>query len=385
MSARLVAVLHWGLWGSSLLALYVVLAGCAKDAPAPPALPEEPVILDGYQAPEPPAAPQCPAQPSVIELTVQVCDQRRVKQARTRGQQARGQRQADVAHAKVIAEGLKAAEVAPRAEGYLGQQAIYRFVYEPGKIYIIYTHPSTATRLYFFKGDTVLTHPLIPQGKGEGENEQGWEYISARVGPEGNQQDVWALRPVSLKTPPIVTGVDLESGRSIYLRLVVGKTPMIGVTWDMPDQGPESLYARGGASSGGTLLAHPGKEPPAATIQADLGIRMPIELAQLHTAYKVEAKGPVGFMPTQVFDDGRKTLLKFKPIPGNMPSVFTYKPDGKRGLVYFTPYRVPNDPSRGTWYIVDGLWPVIELVATDGQVVRITRLTDVPALATQGE
>jgi hypothetical protein len=267
---------------------------------------------------------------------------------------------------KVIAQGMKDAEVYPTSAGYVGKQALYRFRWEPGKIYVIPTHPSTATRLYFPRGERVVTQVLLNTDK-----ENGWEYISGPVGPEGYEQDVYAFRPLTETTPAVTTGVDLESGRSIYFRLVVGKAPMLAVTWDVsPATSPEGERAQGQSVKAERERPCPGE-----------GMLMPIELAQLHTGYKIEPKGPVGFLPTQVFDDGRRTFIRFRPLGGNMPTVFTYKASGERGLVYFTPYRVPHDPSRGLWYVIDQIWPKIELVGTDGQAVLLLRLSDTPAVA----
>ena len=282
----------------------------------------------------------------------------------------------------MIAQGLKEAEVSPTPDCYVGNGAICHFIFEPGKLYTIPTHPSAATRLYFPVGDRVVTAPLINLCKDDDAAKgQCWEQISGRKGPDGAQQDILAFRPVTPDTPAVITGVDLESGDSIYFRLVVGKTPMLGVTWDMPRtrrvDGPSQVrFASHHASP--ALDVPP---PPC----AGTGMRMPIELAQLHTAYKIEPKGPVGFLPTQVFDDGRKTLVKFRQLGGNMPVVFVYKPSGERALVYFTPYKVPGDPSQGVWYVIDQIWATFELAGTDGQSVLITRLKDAPAVAVADE
>jgi type IV secretory pathway VirB9-like protein len=384
------------LWAVLFLVLSL-LASCAHEPPPPPALPDEPVRLEGFMsgAATPNAADEagqaCQEPPApIIALTVQVCDQDRVQQARG-ARKGQGRRMASPAVpgappdkplnlGQVITAGIKRAEVVPTSACYATQGAICHFEYVPGHVYTVYTHPSVATRIYVFRGDTVMTHPLLNLCQAQAQvqdadKEKCWEYGTARVGPEGAQQDVLAFRPASENTPSVLTGVDLESGRSLYIRLVVSKTPMPGVTWDMPARTQDTAPATG------SLPAEPKQQHPQG--QDGLGMEMPIELAQLHTAYKVEAKGPVGFLPTQVFDDGRKTVLRFTAIPGNMPTVFVYKPNGTRGLVYFTPYRVPGDTSRGTFYVVDQIWPRIELVGTDGQVVLITRITETPAVAVQ--
>jgi hypothetical protein len=356
----------------ALLVLLLFLISCTSQAPEPPALPEDPTLLDGY---EPPNMATASLECAVIaELPGTQLDYRRTKQGRRKPSQPDSVEATPrvrptprpQATTQVIAQGMKEAEVYPTSAGYVGKQALYRFRWEPGKIYVIPTHPSTATRLYFPRGERVVTQVLLNTDK-----ENGWEYISGPVGSEGYEQDVYAFRPLTETTPAVTTGVDLESGRSIYFRLVVGKAPMLAVTWDVrPIESPDEERVRSQNANAEREQPCPGS-----------GMLMPIELAQLHTGYKIEAKGPVGFLPTQVFDDGRKTFIKFRPLGGNMPTVFTYKASGERGLVYFTPYRVPNDPSRGLWYVIDQIWPKIELVGTDGQAVLLLRLSDTPAVA----
>jgi hypothetical protein len=44
-------------------------------------------------------------------------------------------------------------------------------------------------------------------------------------------------------------------------------------------------------------------------------------------------------------------------------------------VVEFTPYEVPDAPEKGAYYLVQGLWPQLELRGSEGQVVRIKRQT----------
>jgi hypothetical protein len=89
---------------------------------------------------------------------------------------------------------------------------------------------------------------------------------------------------------------------------------------------------------------------------------MPVDLSSLHTGYKIEIKGQPTFVPTQVFDDSRRTLVKLKALTGNAPIVLTYKPDGSRGLVQFAPYAVPGDPNRMIFYVIESIGSVIKIV-----------------------
>jgi type IV secretion system protein VirB9 len=79
--------------------------------------------------------------------------------------------------------------------------------------------------------------------------------------------------------------------------------------------------------------------------------------------------------PVAVYDDGGKTFLRFKESLQHTgaPAVFARHADGTAGLVEFAPYDVPGAPEHGMWYIVQGVWPQLELKGSDGQRVRITR------------
>src|SRR5207237_7749594 len=110
-----------------------------------------------------------------------------------------------------------------------------------------------------------------------------------------------------------------------FVRLLVAKTPRLGVTWELP-------------LNEATTKAEEVSRP----CGQQQTMSMPIELAQLHTAYTIEPKGAPEFVPVSVFDDGTRTVIRFKTFGGNAPAVFTFKADGSRGLVNVSPYRVTN-------------------------------------------
>jgi type IV secretory pathway VirB9-like protein len=106
-----------------------------------------------------------------------------------------------------------------------------------------------------------------------------------------------------------------------------------------------------------------------------------VDPSRLHTAYTIEpTKGKPPWVPLAVYDDGTKTVIKFKDNLGftAAPAPFAMDSEGKINLVQFTPYSVPGEPDKGTYYIVQGLWPLLELRGDGGMVVRITRQTGQP-------
>jgi type IV secretory pathway VirB9-like protein len=81
------------------------------------------------------------------------------------------------------------------------------------------------------------------------------------------------------------------------------------------------------------------------------------------------------WFPQQVFDDGSKTIIRFREAPDftNAPAVFTIHADHTPGIVEFTTYSNPEHPEQGLYYIVQGLWPELRLRGTDNQEVKIVR------------
>ena len=137
---------------------------------------------------------------------------------------------------------------------------------------------------------------------------------------------------------------------------------MVAVTWDVPQGIGLPVEAR----TSGALPS-----PPA------------VDISRLHTAYVVEpVTGNPPWLPLAVYDDGSKTVIQFKASlrSTKAPAVFVRHADGSPGVVEFTPYDVTNAPEKGMYYLVQGLWPHLELHGSAGQVVRIIRTTGQPPL-----
>jgi hypothetical protein len=73
----------------------------------------------------------------------------------------------------------------------------------------------------------------------------------------------------------------------------------------------------------------------------------------------------------------RKCALSITAVEGHY-RIFATDLEGHPSLVQFTPYSVPGEPDKGAYYIVQGLWPQLELKGEGGMVVRITRQTGQP-------
>ena len=198
---------------------------------------------------------------------------------------------------------------------------------------------------------------------------------TAQVGPEHARVDIVIVQP-KVEGVSHALSFDMESGLTFSFNLIPAKTAMVGVTWDMPSiTAQEPLRVIPPA----VTPSPPEKVDSRLCSETKTGMLMPVELAQFHAGYRIEVRGTPAFTVLHAFDDGKKQLIRLKAISGNAPVVYAYKSDGTRGLVQFSPYYLPNDPAKGLFIVVEGLWPRLELASVDGGSVHITRIeTTIP-------
>jgi type IV secretion system protein VirB9 len=255
--------------------------------------------------------------------------------------------------ATIIEEANGRSRMAPSRRGYAnGHSSLQRYPYRPGTLYEIYSSPNHPTTILLPPGERLAAAPTL--------NPDAWAVGGAEMGSDSTRQEAVIVRPVAPgleATTPLLT----QSGRVFFCRLrSFQTTSMVAVTWDVP----QGIGLPGEARTSGALLASP-----------------VVDVTRLHTAYTVEpVAGNPPWLPLAVYDDGSKTVMHFKESLRytNAPAVFVRNADGSAGVVEFTPYDVPDAPEKGAYYLVQGLWPQLELRGSDGQVVRITRTTGQP-------
>jgi len=197
---------------------------------------------------------------------------------------------------------------------------------------------------------------------------ESWDMSLGEMGDGPTYQQFVQIRPVRAGLD-FTTSLVFQSGLIISCRLrSFAKTSMVVVTWDMPRR-PIAL------------ATHP--RPRAPGIRGRTKDTTPlVDPARMHTGYSIEVtKGQPPWVPLSVYDDGTKTVIQFKEGLGHTraPAPFALDSEGKMNLVQFIPYEVPGDASKGTQYIVNGLWPKLELRGDGDMVVTIRRLTGHPA------
>ena len=152
-----------------------------------------------------------------------------------------------------------------------------------------------------------------------------------------------------------------STGLIIFCKLLAfEKGAMLSVTWDLPQMAPASLSE--------TPIA---QRPPK------------IDVGRLHTGYAIKPQGKLTppWVPVSVFDDGTRTYVKFREALTytRAPGVFGLTPQGTTTLVQSHMYVIPEQPERGAWLLVQGLWPALELKDSAGMVVTVVRQAPQPA------
>jgi type IV secretion system protein VirB9 len=245
----------------------------------------------------------------------------------------------------VIDDANKKATAGPNSDAYFN--AIMTFDFAPGALYQVYAAPLHLTAIQLQPGEKIL-------GKPAAGDTIRWVMGVARSGAPGADQQQY------LYIKPTRAGLDTTLAintdrRTYYLELhSYENTYMAAVQWRYPHDELEQLEA----------TAARDEAAAAATTATN------INLDSVNFSYRVSVeKGKPTWTPVQVFDDGRKTFVRF---PASMltreaPALFVLSASDDTQLVN---YRVKND-----YYIVDRLVDRLELRLgqKDQEIVRISR------------
>jgi type IV secretion system protein VirB9 len=244
---------------------------------------------------------------------------------------------------QVVAEANRHASQAPGRDGFFN--AIVQYAFEPGSLYQVYAAPMRITDIVLEPGEKVLGQPAAG-------DVVRW-VLAMGKSMQGGGIEQWH---VYLKP----TRADLETNlaintdrRTYFLELhSYPETYMAAVEWHYPGEEMAHLAAQVAESAA--------VEKNAATV---------VGLESLNFNYTVEVeKGTPAWTPLQVFDDGRRTFIRFPQamLVREAPALFVLR-DKETQLVN---YRVKND-----FYVVDRLVDSAELRVgqQDQEIVRILR------------
>lgn len=275
---------------------------------------------------------------------------------------------------KVLERANRDALVTPSTTGFFGGMAEQRYVYQPGKIYLVISARNHPTTIILPPGETLAAQPVINQcqerevepspAQAQSQTQDDCWVVGAAVMGKGEaRREVIVLRPFRAgleATMPLLT----RSGRAYYVRLKSQDAlGMISVTWELG-----SAMAMGEASGEAQALRLPARpQDPGGLPKAPA-----IGLERLHTGYTIAttSKYAPPWVPVQVLDDGSKTFIEFKEDLGytKAPTVYAVQPDRSDAAVDFTAHLVQGRHV----YAVQGLHPRLVLKG-EAYEVTITR------------
>ncbi|MET3711703.1 type IV secretion system protein VirB9 [Sphingomonas trueperi] len=244
-----------------------------------------------------------------------------------------------------VAAANRAATQQPQAQGFVNAVQVYPF--SEGMIYQVYTAPGAVTDLALQYGEN-----LVAVAAGDTVR---WVIGDTTSGSGTDKRTHILVKPSAsgLATNLVIT----TDRRSYHLQLTAtSRTAMAALSWTYPaDQ----------------LIALRQKE---AQVAATAPIAASLSVDSLHFNYTVIGDSPA-WRPLRAFDDGRQTFVEFPAsiAVGEAPPLFVIGATGEAELV--------NYRMRGRFYVVDRIFDRAELRLGTGkqQVVRIERVTDVPA------
>jgi type IV secretion system protein VirB9 len=311
-----------------LVLLVAVATGCAARRPPPPE----------YVRAVPSAEPVRP--PAVIEVPKPVPMVGQLQRVPARDAKHADRR----SPSDVIDEANRKAALGPDRDGYFN--AIMTYDFADGALFQVYAAPLRLTAIELQPGEKIV-------GKPAAGDTVRWVMGIGRSGNGPLEQQHLYIKPTraGLTTTMVVT----TDRRTYYLELhSFEDTYLAAVRWRYPQDEVAELQT---ASSRDEALAR-------ATTATN------VNLEALNFGYRVSVeKGNPTWAPVQVFDDGRKTFIRFPTSMLNReaPALFVLS-DGND--VQIVNYRVKND-----YYVVDRLFDRAELRVgqKDQEIVRVAR------------
>ena len=241
---------------------------------------------------------------------------------------------------QVVSDANRRASQAPDTGGTFN--AIVQYTYEPGTLYQVFAAPMRITDLALEAGERILGPPAcgdtVRWALAEGKSLQG-----------GIEQAHVYLKPTR---PGLETNLAINTDRHSYMLELhsYDETYMAVVAWRYPQDEIAHLQAEASA-----LAAQDKDSSPVVGLNS-LNFNYAIQVTEGHPLWT----------PTQVFDDGRRTFVRFPPamLVREAPALFVLR-DNDTQLVN---YRMKND-----FYVIDRLIDSAELRVGVSEIVRVYR------------
>ncbi len=245
---------------------------------------------------------------------------------------------------QVVADANRKAAQVPDEHGYFN--AVLQYAFEPGTLYQVYAAPMRVTDIVLQPGEKLVGQPASG-------DVVRWVLAIGKSVESGLEQIHVYLKPTR---PDLETNIAINTDRRTYLLELHSypETYMAAVKWRYPQDEVARL------------------ETQAADLDVLDKTSSPIvALDSLNFNYATQViKGTPSWTPVQIFDDGRRTFVRF---PATMlvreaPALFVLR-DKETQLV--------NYRQKGDFYVIDRLIDSAELRVgqQDQEIVRIVRTT----------
>jgi type IV secretion system protein VirB9 len=246
----------------------------------------------------------------------------------------------------VIDDANRKAATGPESDAYFN--AIMTYDFAEGALYQVYTAPLRLTSIQLQPGEKIIGKPAA------GDTIRWVMGVGRSGGTDGAQQQQHLyIKPTR---PGLSTTIAVNTDRrTYYLELhSFEETYMAAVAWRYPHDELEQLESSAARDE--------------AIVKATTSTNINLESINFSYRVGIEQGSPM-WTPVQVFDDGKKTFIRFPAamLTREAPALFVLSSNNETQLVN---YRVKND-----YYIVDRLVERIELRVGQGKqdIVRITR------------
>jgi type IV secretion system protein VirB9 len=260
----------------------------------------------------------------------------------TRGSPSAASKRAAAPPQQVVSDANKRAAQAPDPSGYFN--AIVQYGYEPGTLYQVFAAPMRITDLALEPGEHIVGQPAC------GDTVR-WVLAEGKSLQDGVEQWHVYLKPTR---PELETNLAINTDRRSYLLELhsYADTYMAAIVWRYPEDELARLQTQASELAG----------------QEKNAVRV-VGVDALNFNYTIQVThGSPSWTPLQVFDDGRRTFIRFPAamVLREAPALFVLR-DTQTQLVN---YRVKNDT-----YIIDRLVDAAELRVgqKDQEIVRIVR------------
>jgi len=319
--------------GGLVLAVAIVLAGCATQPKPPRITLDEPVAAT--LLPEPDRPIEVVEVPKPLPLPGQLMPL--PAEEKDDEEDAAEDPQAQIIQAN------EEARVTPTREGYVNAVQVWPFA--EGALYQVYASPERVTVIALQPGEELVT---VAAG-----DTVRWIVGDTSSGTGAGQRVHVLVKPIRVD---IRTNLVITTNRRTYLMELISteRTWMASVSWDYPRDRMLALQRRTQAAE----VAAP--------------IDQGLALESLRFRYSISGSEPA-WQPLRAFDDGSKVYIQFPAgiAQGELPPLFVIGPQGDGQLV--------NYRFRSPYYIVDRLFGAAELRlgGEEGEVVRIERTDEV--------